>query len=127
MKSVKLTVTVPKKVLDEAFVHSKLDNFCMYKKEYIDWNYLIKKLLDAYSMGTYILIKNNTYKYSKSEMRKKETVTVYVPTECIRNASKKAVEEGIYHDISHVNINELVTKILELYSQGVFVITGGVE
>jgi len=127
MKSVKLTVTVPKKVLDEAFVHSKLDNFCMYKKEYIDWNYLIKKLLDAYGMGTYILIKNNTYRYTKNEMRKKETITVCVPVECTRSASKKAVQEGIYYDISHVNISELVTKILELYSQGVFVITGGVE
>ena len=119
-----LIITVPQKAMKEAYIRSVLDNSYICKNKYIDYNMLLKDLLENYGNGTYGIIKNNVYKYEKNDYKYTKKINATIPNDIIKKAIERAKIEKVYVNGNHVDVKRLARVLFILYAQNAFIMGG---
>lgn len=119
-----LIITVPQKAMKEAYIRSVLDNSYICKNKYIDCDMLLKDLLENYGNGTYRIIKNNIYEYTKNDYKYTKKINAIIPNDVIKKAVERAKIEKVYINGNHVDVKRLAKELFILYAQNAFIMGG---
>ena len=124
-----LIITVPQKAMKEAYIRSVLeavflDNSYICKNKYIDCDMLLKDLLENYGNGTYRIIKNNIYEYTKNDNKYTKKINAVIPNDIIKKAIERAKIEKVYVNGNFVDMSKLAKELFILYAQNAFIMGG---
>ncbi len=119
-----LIITVPQKAMKEAYIRTVLDNSYISKDTYIDCDMLLKDLLENYGNGTYRIIKNNIYEYTKNDNKYTKKINAVIPNDIIKKAIERAKMEKVYVNGNFVDMSKLAKELFILYAQNAFIMGG---